>query len=384
MNFIDSPSCVLQYIICLLVLIPLNPCFSETKRLSNTEDSPESKPQEKLSIYTNWDLYKRQEIQGALDYLKTEDHIKKQMEIYDHLSEEDKAKAIDKNNRILYGKWKAILADPKYNDYVKDSFQKAGFALWIAQSPEPLFFAIHFGNIEMVRFFSKPKGIFERFMEKYKYSPWGMAIIFQNMEMIKLYLDDYPEDVKKKDSQHLNLFHYIFLGATAETENRDYKKDQISELLFGERYFLNISHLLNEVNDTDSTAFDYFLRDDFIGGKNQTKIIMDKFLYNGAVPVQLAHIFLGEKLEEDDLDREMRDEIYIRKGIVRIHYEKENGETIKKIFYTGKGKKIKEKIIANIKSYHCKKAVSNGSTQKTHSSRNGTLRNGSLQGVTRL
>ena len=162
--------------------------------------------------------------------------------------------------------------------------------------------------------------------------------MFQNMEMLKFYLDNYPEDVKRKDSQHLSLFHYIFIGSRTNSSTKN-KKDEILRLLFEDRYFSNISHLLNEVNDIDATAFDYFLRDDSIGRKSQIEIIMDKFLHNGAVPVQLAHIFLEDKSEEDDLDREMRDEIYIQKGIVGIRYEKENGETIKKIFPADKGKK---------------------------------------------
>ena len=220
---------MLKYIICLLVLIPLNPCFSETERLFNVKDSPESKTQEKLSIYTNWDLYKRQEIQKALDYLKREDQTKKQMGIYDHLSEGDKARTIDKNNRILYGKWKTVLADPKYNDYVKDIFQKEGFALWMAQSPEPLSFSIHNRNIEMVRFFSKPKGIFDQFMERYTYSPLGVAIIIQDMEIIKFYLDNHLVDMTRKDAQGLNIFHYIFIGLG--------KKGEILNLLFEEKYF---------------------------------------------------------------------------------------------------------------------------------------------------
>ena len=288
---------MLKYIICLLILITLNPCFSEPEGLSNIKDSSESKTQEKLSIHTNWDLYNKQEIQDALDYLKTEDQIKKQMEIYDHLSEEDKERAIDKNKRIIYGKWKIVLADPKYNDYVKDIFQKENFALWMAQSPEPLYFAIHNRNIEMVRLFSKPKGIFDQFMKRYTYSPVGVAIIIQDMEIIIFYLDNHLVDMTRKDAQGLHIFHYPFIGF-----HRKGKQGKILDLLFKKKYFPKISHLLNEPNNTNSTAFDHFLKDDI--GKKMNKGIMEQFLDKGAVPLQHVHLFLQQELKDDlDMDR---------------------------------------------------------------------------------
>ena len=75
---------------------------------------------------------------------------------------------------------------------------------------------------------------------------------------------------------------------------------------------LKISHLLNETNDTGATPFDYFLRDTSI---QEMQTIMHLFLDNGAVPIQLAHIFLQKELE-DDLDKEIKKEIYKDKRII--------------------------------------------------------------------
>ena len=279
------------------------------------------------------------------------------MGIYDHLSEEDKERAIDKNKRMLYGKWKIVLADPKYNDYVKDIFQKGDFALWMALSPEPLYFAIHNRNIEMVRFFSKPKGIFGPFMERYTYSPVGVAIIIQDMEIIKFYLDNHLVDMIRKDAQGLNMFHYPFIGL-----GNDDKKGKILNLLFEKKYFPKISHLLNEPNNTNSTAFDHFLKDDTFA-ENMNKRTMERFLEKGAVPLQLAHLFLQQELTTD-LDIAVKYVTY--KSKLMIKKDKEIGEDdykkIEKKDYTEDGKKIEKRIISNIKAYYCNKAFSNGST----------------------
>ena len=112
---------------------------------------------------------------------------------------------------------------------------------------------------------------------------------------------------------------------------------------------------------------------------------MERFMDKGAVPLQFAHLFLQRELK-DDLDIVVKYETYQSKRMIKSHEEigEDEYKRIKETDYTDNGKKLEQRIISNIKAYYCKRAVSNESIQKSHSSRNGTLQNGSLQGVMRL
>ena len=181
---------------------------------------------------------KKKKIPELLHHLKKEEQREEQQReeqvrnMYKDLSEEKRREIWNSKNKVAQQKWEVILADPEYNDYVKNLFQSKDFAVWMTQSPEPLFYAIQFGNIEMVEFFSQPVGIFNLFMKKYRYLPWGFASNIQNIEVIKFYLDNYLMNVAMKDEQLLNIFHYPFFGTNVKE-----KKHKIIKLLFEDRYF---------------------------------------------------------------------------------------------------------------------------------------------------
>ena len=310
-------------------------------------------------LFTTKVQNKKQQIRKVLDYLKKEDQTKKRMvrNIDKNMTERELEKLIANRNHEIHKKWEIVLGDPKYNAYVKDLFQKEDFALWMAKSPDPLFSAIQSGSIEMVRFFSKPEGIFNLFMQRHMYFPWGVAIIIQNIEVIKFYLNNYSTDITMKDAQLLNVFHYVFLGASANG-HKD-KKKEIAELFFEKRYFSRISHLLNEPNNTGATTFDYLLRDTSIVNM---EAIMEQFLINGAVPLQLAPILLDEELK-DDLEKGFRYDIYKNRRIIKTDPKKDAEyyivHGIKAEDYTEEGKKIKQKIVSNIRAYQCNRSILN-------------------------
>ena len=152
----------IKYIICFIVLIYIFPCFSEVEKFSsiNTKGTTHI-----FGMFINANgVYpdKGQEIRDVLYYLKEKGEQEiKQLSPYDNLSQEDRKEMINKRNHAIHKKWKVVLGDPEYNIYVQGIFQEEDFSLWMTQSPVPLFFAIQHRNIEMVKFFSKPKGIFE-------------------------------------------------------------------------------------------------------------------------------------------------------------------------------------------------------------------------------
>ena len=277
---------MLKYIVYLSILIFLNPCFSENEEPPSTEKNEKSVDTNGTSTHkkgmfmdTNGiqinanglSLNKKQQIRHALNYLRTEDQIKdsiKNQKLVEGIDETLKEKEKEKveRERIKYRinkahkSWEVVLGDPKYNVYVKAIFQEGDFILWKAQSPDPLYFAIKFKNIEMVKFFSKLEWMLDPFIKRHEYPPWGYAIMTQNMEIIRFYLDNYLDLISTfKDARGLNIFHYIFMDI--ERKKNEDKKDKISELLFEEKYFSRISHLLNETNGTGATVFDFILRD---------------------------------------------------------------------------------------------------------------------------
>ena len=244
-------------------------------------------------------------------------------------------------------KWQFVF-EPEHNTYLKKLFESKKFSLWTWQDMELLFAAIQSRNPEMVRFLSERKGAVRRFTERYKYPPLFLAMIAQNVKVIELYLNHPDTDLNIRDSSNNNMFHYIFLGL-GQGHNKN-KKSEIIKLLFEEGYFIKISQLLNAPNDTPATAFDYFLRDDIFSDSEVGKII-DQFLEKGAVPIQLDFIFLREKMK-DELEATIKRSIYEKKKLTKDNR--------------------KGRILANIETYKrsCESAVSNRTTQESHSSRN--------------
>ena len=280
--------------------------------------------------------------------------LRKKVFIYDILNNLMEGAEIQKWDKYYstQKKWQVVFSEPEYNDYVKKLFKRKKFSSWVEDNPELLFFAITYGNIDMIRFLSREEGVIHRFKERYKYPPSFRAIIAQNIEVIEFFLNHPESGLTDKDPFNNNIFHYMFLRLGKSSKGRNQNtKAEVTDLLFGERYFPRISHLLNEPNDIGATAFDYFLRDDSVI-KIEDQKIMKKFIYHGAVPIQLDYIFLNEK-SKDELEEKIKKSIYKIKGLAKKREKREEKEEREEREQTI------AKIISNIKTYKdpCKRAI---------------------------
>ena len=245
----------LKYLICFIVLIFISPCFS---------DSEDALSQKKKDI-----------IYSVLSHLMKEAQIEKPVK--EDEEDEENPRGIAKKRKVgdkYYSsqeEWQVVFGEQEYNDYVKKLFRSKEFSSWIKQDIEPLFFAIHFRNEEMVRFLSKRKGIIHQFKRIYTYPALFAGIINEDLKIIKFFFNHPETNLSDKDSSNSNMFHYIFFGLGYPI--KIHKKSETTALLFNKKYFAKISHLLNEVNNWGATPFDYFLRD-FIRGQGEDRKIM--------------------------------------------------------------------------------------------------------------
>ncbi len=308
-----------------MALAFISPCLSPAETVPSSANAGRYSSKANLSLKREKKL-----IYDSLDYLMTDAMGPKK---------ENKKDSKPQNYSVLQNslkKWKIVFGDSKHNSYAQDLLKSKKFSLWAQHDLNPLFFAMQFENMDMVKFLSEKEDVFSRFKERYKEPILFHAIMVQNLEIIEFFLNHPEIDLTDKDSSQDNIFHFIFLGPYHKN-----MKAEVVQLLFQEKYFSKISHLLNEPNGAGSTAFDYFLRDQ--SRYSESQIIMRHFLEKGALPTQMYPIFLNE----EELDQDWKDiklKVYKSKGIKESNFKEEKGQ-----------------ILSHVQAYQesCRKAVLN-------------------------
>lgn len=255
----------IKYMVFLTIFILINPCFSEVK---NEPPIDTLSIEEKTKIYDNLKALMKREDEK---FLKTEEEKEEEIE-----RERGKKTKLE---QALYPKWQKVMK-PRNNSYLKTLFKndKKLFS-WMKRSPEPLFAAIQFKNMDMIKFFVEEGGL-HPFRKEIRFTPLHSSIIIQDIEAIEFFLNHPDTDLNATNIWGDNIFHILFFGSNSN------KRNKILRLFLQENYFSKISHLLNEANDFNQTVFDFALREgasekvpkDII--KDTIKMLSDK----GALP----------------------------------------------------------------------------------------------------
>ncbi len=172
---------------------------------------------------------------------------------------------------------------------------------WINKSSEPLYYAIKYGNLDMIRFFgemvdtktgevggetekleAETRGKMDWKMGPLEHSPLHLSMMVNdgfNIKIVEFFLNHPKTNLEAKDVSGENLFHIVFLVPLS-------KRISILKLLFQEEYFKRISHLLNIPNKLNETPFDFAFREDRQGKVPSNNWILKLFEEKGALSSQ--------------------------------------------------------------------------------------------------
>ena len=169
------------------------------------------------------------------------------------------------------------------SSYVKTLVQNdSRLREWIKKNPEMLFFAIQFGNLDLVRFFVEEGGMINAVREFTHFSPLHMAIIAARPRIIQFFLDHPETNLRQKSIWGNNIFHIVFFsgpqGDKGPQKQGEKKANRLRvlEILFQEEYFSKISDLLNTPSSHSETALDFALGDEMHKKKEVIALLRSK------------------------------------------------------------------------------------------------------------
>ena len=180
--------------------------------------------------------------------------------------------------RARYSKQRNVF-NPENSSVVKSFFQNDESLLqWIKDSPELIYNAIQFGNLELVQFFVENGSSINAARETTHFSPLHFAIISFHPDIIRWFLDHPQTNLRQTSVWGENLFHFVFLTGNqgkrqnrSVAQNRKSEKMQILDILFQPEYFVKISDLLNVPNHYNETVLDFARREGT--GSNEKQIV---------------------------------------------------------------------------------------------------------------
>ena len=193
-------------------------------------------------------------------------------------------------------KWKTVMAANK-SSYVISLFQEDERLMdWIKRSAEPLYHAIQYGKLDLVRFFVKNSKMINAARESTHFSPLHVAILSLRLGLIQFFLDHPDTNLRQTNIWGENIFHTVFLTGEAQKGKKrtEYTKEKVNKLeilrfLFQPKYFVKVFDLLNSPNHYNETPLDFAERDDLLGGSHGKRII---------ISLIKRHIELAKQLKE--------------------------------------------------------------------------------------
>ena len=151
--------------------------------------------------------------------------------------------------KSIADKWEVIL-NP-FTPFPAELFENDPKLMeWIKTSPEPLYYAVKFGNIPAITFFGE-NGKWDWKRGSMKLSPLHFSMITGDgfdIKIVEFFLNHPKTNLEATNVWGENLFHMIFSAGV--------HKPQLLNLLFQPKYFVKISHLLNKTNNFNETPLD--------------------------------------------------------------------------------------------------------------------------------
>ncbi|MCY4513339.1 MAG: hypothetical protein OXB86_06595 [Bdellovibrionales bacterium] len=177
------------------------------------------------------------------------------------------------NKRTL--NWQEVLAKER-GTYVKTLFRKDKKLMErLKETPEPLFFAIQFGNLDLVRFFSEECELINKAREVSGFSPLVSSFLARWEDIILYFLDHPKTNLRQTNVWKDNIFHMVSL-VEHHPPQRGKKVSSLGLLnvLFQPKYFLRIFRLLLAENSNGDTPLDLFLKENDITHKQKERIVV--------------------------------------------------------------------------------------------------------------
>ena len=176
----------------------------------------------------------------------------------------------NKERKTEFRKWQSVFK-LNHSSYVKSLFENdPELTEWITWSQNLAFLAIRFENMDLTEFFAE-KGAVNVVREGTGFSLLFFSIITQKLKFIEFFLDNEEIDLSHTSVWGDNLFHIVLLG------KKGAYKGKVFNLLFQEKYFHRIAHLLNIPNHHNETTLDLALREEKTFPKEtQIKILRNK------------------------------------------------------------------------------------------------------------
>ena len=203
----------------------------------------------------------------VIESVDEEEEEEEEEEEFKEARKSDKSKAGKSSVPIKESKWEIVL-NPENSSYVKTLFQnEERLQRWIEKDAEPIYFAIQFDNLDMIRFFVETSGMINAAREATHFSPLHFAILTRRLHIIKFFLDHPATHLGQKSIWGDNLFHFVFLsggqgkGTGTGADGTRSSKLSILRLLLQAEYFSRIFYLLNTPNYHNETALDFAYRD---------------------------------------------------------------------------------------------------------------------------
>ena len=182
------------------------------------------------------------------------------------------------NTRAL--NWKEVLAE-EHNSYVKTLFRKDKELMErLKENPEPLFFSIQFGNLDLVRFFSEEGQLINKARKSSNFSPLASSFIARWEDVI-LYFFSHPKtNLRQTNVWEDNIFHTVFLVEHPRQRLKGKRKMvnrlDLLNILFQPKYFLKIFDLLLTENSDGDTPLDLALKADDMPDQKKAITLLER------------------------------------------------------------------------------------------------------------